>query len=81
MVGSLLFCVGSTAGFFIDCSIFSAASCTSDLGLKTGPVLLTLAVCLATGHALMAFAAGFRSIFINYSFDSFDRSPLFILIG
>ena len=34
-VGILSLCLGSMAGRFIECSNFSAASCTSDYGLKT----------------------------------------------
>ena len=79
-VGNLLDCFGSTAGRFIDCSNFSAASCVSDFGLKTGSTAV-LAVCL-TGSALLALTVCFhKSILINCSFDNFDRSSLFILIG
>ena len=43
-VGILSLCLSSMAGCFIECSNFSAASCTSDFGLKTGPVGLTLSL-------------------------------------
>ena len=50
-VSILSLCLSSMAGRFIECSNFSAASCTSDFGLKTGPAL-ALTVCFTTGPLL-----------------------------